>query len=181
MSLGDWRRDNINRLIQRLYTEIKDSGSSAKFSIAPFGLYRPGHPDGMPPPIEGTSGYDDVYGDSRWWLQQGWMDIFIPQIYWEIDPVEQSYPIVLDWWLDENNASVLVYAGNAIHKILPDRNDWPVSEIQRQIDVSRDPERREKLSLGNVAFSAKYFRDNTKNITEIFRTETYTEKATPPL
>ncbi len=180
MTRDDWRRDNINTMIERAYRVVEGSGHRAVFSVSPGGLYRPGDPEGMPPPIQGSNGYETIYADTKWWLQQGWMDMFIPQIYWEIDPPEQSYPIILDWWLDVNNVSIPIFAGNAIYKLLPEERDWPPEEIPRQIEISRDPERREKHSLGNVAFSAKYYRDNTKNITDIYRDEIYTGKATVP-
>ena len=33
----------------------------------------------------GLSSYDDVYVDSRKWIQEGWIDYIIPQIYWQFD------------------------------------------------------------------------------------------------
>jgi hypothetical protein len=51
-----------------------------------------------------------------------------------------------------------------------------------QIALSRESARRAKLSLGNVMYSAKYFRDNTKGITDAFTARVYTKKAiTPPM
>ncbi len=47
-------------------------------------------------------------------------------------------------------------------------NDWPVSEIIAQVMESRNPARREAFSLGNIQFSAKYFRDNTKGVRDEF-------------
>jgi uncharacterized lipoprotein YddW (UPF0748 family) len=42
LSLADWRRDNVNQLIQRLSTGIKTTKPAVKFGISPFGIYRPG-------------------------------------------------------------------------------------------------------------------------------------------
>lgn len=53
MARDDWRRNNVNTLVRRLNTEIHAIKPHVKFSVAPFGIYRPGHPDGMPPPIAG--------------------------------------------------------------------------------------------------------------------------------
>lgn len=53
MSKDDWRRDNVNKLVRRLHTDIHVLKPWVKFSVSPFGLYRPGHPDGMPSPIAG--------------------------------------------------------------------------------------------------------------------------------
>lgn len=69
-----------------------------------------------------------------------------------------------------------IYAANGVYRI----TSWPVSEIEAQIEISRDPARRDRLSLGNILFSAKYFRDNTKGITDTFQEQVYTVDAKIP-
>ena len=176
MLRDDWRQDNVDQMISRVYSTIKSIRSTVKFSIAPFGLYRPEEPDGMPYPITGFDPYSQIYADAKLWLQQGWVDFLSPQLYWTINSTGQSYPQILDWWLANNPALKHIYITNGVYRIAPSSLDWPVSEIQAQVDLSRDPSRRSLLSLGNVHFSAKYFRDNTKNITGIFNTQVYTSK-----
>ena len=177
MTLDDWRRDNVNRMVQLTYSTVQSYGK--QFSISPFGLYRPGHPDGVPPPITGFDPYSSLYADAKLWLQSGWVDLLIPQIYWEIVPPAQSYPIILKWWHDENILGKYVYAGNAVYRCHPSESDWPISEIQDQIEVSRTQVTEEE-GWGNVMFSAKYFRDNLKGITDLFKTEIYPINATVP-
>lgn len=57
MARDDWRRDNVNSLVRRLQTEIHVTKPWVKFSVSPFGIYRPGHPQGMPPSIAGKYNY----------------------------------------------------------------------------------------------------------------------------
>jgi hypothetical protein len=168
LARDDWRRDNVNRMIQRVYSTIKTMDSGCVFSISPFGLYRPGHPEGIPSPIAGLDPYSAMYADAKYWLQMGWMDAMAPQIYWAIDPPAQSYPVIVDWWLDNNPVGRHVYPANGVYKIA-DSNNWPVSEITNQVDLTRDDARRAKECLGNMFYSAKYFRDNTKGIYDVFR------------
>ena len=59
-----------------------------------------------------------------------------------------------------------VYAATGVYKM---DNGWPVSEITNQIAISRNPARRSKGSLGNIHYSAKYFRDNVKGIKDEFK------------
>ena len=82
-----------------------------KFSISPFGIYRPGHPDGMPSPITGLDPYTALFADAKLWMQEGWMDFLIPQLYWQTHPPAQSYPTLLDWWCDVGSQSgkVMLY------------------------------------------------------------------------
>ena len=76
-----------------------------KFSVSPFGLYRPGHSAGMPPPISGFDPYSQLYADALLWLQKGWVDFMAPQLYWAVNATHQSYPVLLDWWLKHNPAN----------------------------------------------------------------------------
>lgn len=70
------------------------------FSISPFGIYRPGHPEGMPDTIAGLDPYTQLYADAKLWVEAGWMDFLIPQLYWQIHPPAQSYSTLLQWWCD---------------------------------------------------------------------------------
>ena len=178
LSLGDWRRNNINTLVQRVYKGIKSKKKLVKFGISPSGLYKPGKPGGMPPPITGFDQYDETYADPKLWLQQGWVDYLTPQIYWKIAPPHQSYPKVLEWWLKVNIMRRHIYAGNGVYRLESADGGWEVSEIQRQIDISRSLSYQ--MSLGNVLFTAHDFRDNVKNVSDIFQMYVYQNLAIIP-
>ncbi|CAH1789642.1 unnamed protein product [Owenia fusiformis] len=181
MTLEDWRRRNIDQMVVRLFHTIRNNYDNVTFSISPFGIYRPGHPEGMPNSIKGFDPYSNLYADAKRWLQSGWVDILIPQIYWEIKPPDQSYPVILDWWLKASNErrGRHVYAGNALYKLV--QNNWNASEILQQIQVSRD-EATSKLkgSLGNVHFSFKNLKHNHKNITSALKGGPYRDICLPP-
>ena len=53
-----------------------------------------------------------------------------------------------------------------------------MSEIERQIEMTRRFQPND--ALGNIIFSAKYFRDNTKNVTDIFKAGVYKNSVTKP-
>jgi uncharacterized lipoprotein YddW (UPF0748 family) len=98
LSRDDWRRDNVNAFIERTCRSIKATKPWVKFGISPFGIWRP-H---QPPQIEGYDAYARLYADARKWLVNGWADYFAPQLYWDIAPKEQSFPVLLDWWNEQN-------------------------------------------------------------------------------
>jgi len=56
----------------------------------------------MPRPISGFDPYSKLYADSLLWLQRGWVDFLAPQLYWAVNSTGQSYPVLLDWWLQHN-------------------------------------------------------------------------------
>lgn len=73
LSREDWRRDNVNRFVFRMRQEIKTIKPDVVLTIAPFGIYRAGHPEGHPsPPIIGFDPYTQLYCDAKLWLQEGW-------------------------------------------------------------------------------------------------------------
>lgn len=173
LGLKDWRRQNVNLMIKRIHDGIKATKPYVKFGISPFGIYRPG----AAPGTVGLDQYDSLYADVKLWIEQGWMDYLSPQLYWKIDPPQQSYPVLLDWWLQHNPQRRHVYTGNALYRI---ENEWPVSELQRQVAISR--QRLAQLSLGNIFFSMKIFRDNRQGVNDIFKSAIYpTPALVPPM
>lgn len=172
LSRNDWRRDNVNRLVARMGREIRALKPDVALTIAPFGIYRAGHPEGHPsPPIIGFDPYTQLFCDAKLWLQEGWIDSLIPQLYWRIDPPAQSYPILLDWWLDQNVAEKEVNAGIGLYRI--ESLDWELDEIRRQVEISRENGNRLRGSWGTVMFCAKYIRDNFKEVRDYLRDVVY--------
>lgn len=98
LSRNDWRRENVNAFIERVYKSVKATKPWVKFGVSPFGIWRPGHPE----PIKGFDAFDELYADSRKWLVNGWVDYFTPQLYWAIGPKDQSFPVLLNWWKEQN-------------------------------------------------------------------------------
>lgn len=179
LSRADWRRDNVNRLVERCYNTIHGIKNHVKFSISPFGIYRPGQSGGMPPPIAGLDPYSEQYADTKLWLQNGWVDFLAPQLYWKISAPAQSYPTLLDWWLDEaNDLDRFVYAATGVYRL---EEGWPVGEILDQVSISRDNGRRSKGSLGNIHYSAKFFRDNYDGIKDEFIRINPNQASVPPM
>jgi uncharacterized lipoprotein YddW (UPF0748 family) len=173
LSLGDWRRDNVNQMVQRLSAGIKAAKPHVKFGISPFGIYRPG----QPPQIKGLDAYDVLYADAKKWLEEGWVDYLAPQLYWKIDQTAQSYPVLLNWWTDINSQRRHIYAGNNLGQL--DGNSWTIEEIEKQVEISR--KMIGKLSFGNIFFSMSAFTENRQNIYNNFKSSAYAQLALVPM
>ena len=173
LTKNDWRRSNVNNLIQTMYTRIHAVRPKAKFGISPFGIWKSGVPAG----ITGLSSFDSLYCDSRMWLEQGLVDYLTPQLYWRIDPAAQSYTNLLNWWVQQSAKGRHVYPGNALYRIVSTDQNWPVSEIVRQVNVTRSM--RTRLALGNVFFSTRQIMQNVKNV-QTDLAVLYREKAVVP-
>jgi uncharacterized lipoprotein YddW (UPF0748 family) len=107
LSRGDWRREQVNVFIQRVYKVIKDEKKYVKFGISPFGIWRPGYPES----IKGFDQYDKLYADAKLWLNEGWVDYFMPQLYWQVNNIPQSFPVLLGWWQSENTKQRHLWPG----------------------------------------------------------------------
>lgn len=130
LSRGDWRRDAVNTFIANLYKEIKKQKKEVKFGLSPFGIWRPGYPEG----ICCFDQYDVLYADARLWLNKGWIDYFSPQLYWPINRMNVSFPVLLGWWKDENFKGRHLWPGISVGADTSAKN---VNEILSQVMISR--------------------------------------------
>jgi len=165
----EWRRDNVDRFIHSLYEGIKAEKPFVKFGVSPFGIWRPGHPL----QIKGFDAYEQLFADSRKWLAQGWLDYFAPQLYWNIEPKEQSYPALLKWWAEQNPLHRHLWPGDAPNRIGTKRDSY---EIVNQIRLTR----QQPGASGNIHWSMKALMQNKDGINEALARDVYTQPALVP-
>jgi len=147
LSRSDWRRDAVNRFVERLYHDVKKEKNWVKVGISPFGIWRPGHPQG----IEGFDQYEGLFADAKKWLNEGWVDYFTPQLYWPIAQEKQSYPKLLAWWAKENTKNRHLWPGNIPSRAHDTKRGWTPIEIADQIRATR----AQAGATGNIHFSMK--------------------------
>jgi uncharacterized lipoprotein YddW (UPF0748 family) len=154
---ADWRRRNVDVFVEQLHRGIHELKPWVKFGISPFGIVRPGIPEGIQ---SGVDQYDELYADVRKWLRQGWCDYISPQLYWPIAQKEQSYPTLLRWWAAENPRGSHLWIGNFATNAATGARGWSVDELLAQIRMTRE----EQGATGNVHFSMKVLRDDTGGV-----------------
>lgn len=98
--IGDWRRYNVNLFVQMLHDSVKAVKPWVKFGVSPFGIYHNQKQGSKLPGSEtkGLQNYDDLYADVLYWVEKGWVDYTIPQIYWEIGHKSADYDCLIRWW-----------------------------------------------------------------------------------
>lgn len=167
LSRDEWRRENVNTFIARTYQSIKAAKPWVKFGLSPFGIWRPGYP----PQIKGFDAHAKLYADARKWVQLGWADYFAPQLYWASDSSEQSFPVLLGWWADQNAKQRHLWPGlNAAEAGGKLKND----EIARQIRLTR----KQTGASGTILYSFHWLMDN-QPLAHSLRTE-YAQTALVP-
>jgi uncharacterized lipoprotein YddW (UPF0748 family) len=148
LSRDDWRRDNVNRFVQKLSQEIKAAKPWVQFGVSPFGIWRPKNP----PQIAGMDAYEKIYADSRKWLVNGWVDYLAPQLYWPIATREQSFPALFNWWEAQNFDDRHVWPALADSSV---GTKFPVTEIPHQIQITR-----QRSDPGTVHYHLRSILDN---------------------
>ncbi|WP_426078412.1 glycoside hydrolase family 10 protein [Janthinobacterium sp. PSPC3-1] len=168
-----WRRQNVNQLIEGLYTGIHREKSWVRFGISPFGI---GRPNLRPPGIVGFSQYDKLYADAELWLAKGWLDYLSPQLYWPVAQAPQAFGVLLDYWLAQNPYGRHVWPGLYTSRIDNTPKSFTPQEIVKQIEVTRT----RPGANGQVHFSMVPLMQNRKGISEQLKAGVYQSPALIP-
>ncbi len=165
------RRSYVDSFVSNLYSAVKRQKSWVRVGISPFGIWRPGVPSGIE---AGLDSYEQLGGDSRKWLKNGWVDYLAPQLYWPISPQKQSFPALLSWWREQGSRPV--WPGIATERIGGKEDRRSASEITNQIDLTR---KIGKNWNGHIHWSAKSLVRNQGGIATKLA-NTYTQPAAVP-
>jgi uncharacterized lipoprotein YddW (UPF0748 family) len=134
LSRDEWRRQNVDQLVERLYRTVHATKPNVMFGVSPFGI---GRPDRRPPGIKGSSQYDTIYANVELWLEKGWMDYLAPQIYWKVGEKSHEFDVLLDYWISQNTQRRHLWPGLFASAINDSVKAWVPADILRQIDVIR--------------------------------------------
>lgn len=149
MSLDNWRMQNVNTLICKVYRTIKSVDSSVEFGISPQGNI--GNNDGL---------YVDV---KSWCTCKGFADYICPQIYFSLENPALTFEDCLDSWtsldFDEN---VKLYVGLGGYKAGNgeyDEKTWLLSDsiLADEYDILRN----NKSVRGFMLYSYNCLEDDT--------------------
>ncbi|ALJ56494.1 hypothetical protein AMD24_00311 [Candidatus Xiphinematobacter sp. Idaho Grape] len=134
LEIGDWRRQNINRLVHKLSILIHQERPGMKFGISPFGIYTRGSPSTVEADLDQLN---CLYSDPVFWMCHGWVDYIAPQLYWK-EGGPRSFSTLLKWWRSQkiNPHGIPIYPGITLER-LAQRNSWPVSEIVLQMRLEK--------------------------------------------
>ncbi len=129
LSLADWRRENVNQMVQQVYAAVKTANPTVSFGISTAG--------------NNQYNYDTMYADVNTWMATpGYVDYVMPQLYWGFDytgasgstaPAFQNK--VNEWAAYERLPQVRLYAGLAAYHIddedggTNDQSEWASGHI----------------------------------------------------
>lgn len=153
LSLADWRRENITRIVRRVHDEVKAIKPWVKLSSSPIGKYKnlSRYRSG------GWDCYDAVYQDPQAWLRDNIQDMLFPMMYFTGD---NYYPFLYDW--AEHNYGHPIAAGLGIYFLDPREGRWQLNEVRAEMHAARNS------GVGGIAFYRSDFL--TRNVKGIYDT-----------
>jgi uncharacterized lipoprotein YddW (UPF0748 family) len=154
MDKEDWRRNNVSLFISQLNTNIKRLKPYVKLGISPFGIWRNKYKDPKGSDTRGLSTYDNLYADVLLWMEKGWIDYLLPQLYWEHNHHTAPFSVLMPWWLDHCYKRQ-VYYGLGLYK-MADAHSGPWSKSDELLWQLRDI-RGKCPNSGYAVFSASSF------------------------
>jgi uncharacterized lipoprotein YddW (UPF0748 family) len=186
----DWRRANVDSLVQQLYTTVHQIKPWVRVGISPFGL---GRPDRRPPGVGGPapstgsaspvgfSQYDKLYADVERWFTEGWLDYLAPQLYWQINREGLQFPVLLDLWVAENTKRRHLWPGLFTSQVTKGEalgpRAWPAREIAEQIALQRQ---RGERANGHIHFSMVALMQNRDGLATLLQGGAYAQPALVP-
>ncbi|MBQ0083867.1 MAG: family 10 glycosylhydrolase [Clostridiales bacterium] len=128
LDIGNWRRQNVNTLLNACYCAVKQKGENLVFGISPA--------------ADIDKCYNSMYADVEGWLGGGYIDYIMPQLYFGFRYPKENFRFdsLLEKWLDiTGNRSADLYCGLPNYKIgssaQADKEEWNSDKdiIARQI------------------------------------------------
>jgi len=171
---GDWRRNNVNLLMQEVQDTVKSVKPYVKFGVSPFGIWQSGTPTGT----SGLSGRTTIFADALAWIEDESVDYLVPQLYWAFGCC-QNFDLLSDWWNDQTGNKVQFYTGIGLYK--SDRSTYggslySANEVPNQIRYTRETE-----TDGNVLFRSRNITVfNSRGIRDTLSTDLYKNRALVP-
>lgn len=134
---GDWRRENVDRLIELVSKTIKDIKPWVRFGISPFGIWRNKSSDPRGSESSGLQNYDDLYADVLLWAKNGWIDYLAPQLYWTLDLKVAPTRKLARWWNDNVDPRCHLYIGYDVQRTMNNQAAGEPNELGAKVELSR--------------------------------------------
>ncbi|MGN0281734.1 MAG: glycoside hydrolase family 10 protein [Prevotella sp.] len=177
-NINDWRRYNVNLFIQQLHDTITKVKPWVKFGVSPFGIYRNKKNSPIGSETNGLQNYDDLYADVLLWINNGWIDYCVPQIYWQIGHSAADYATLIEWWSKHAGGRPL-FIGEDVERTVkyPDPSNINIHQQAAKMRLHRQHHNVQ----GTVLWYAKAAVDNIGNYGTMLRNNYWRTPALQPL
>lgn len=175
--IADWRRDNVNVFMKQLSERIHSVKPWVKFGVSPFGIYRNRRSASIGSDTNGTQNYDDLYADVLLWVNNGWVDYCVPQIYWQIGHKAADYATLIRWW-NRYAAARPLYIGEDVERTV--KHPDPSNPAANQMAAKRTLHNQMRNVSGTVLWYSKAVVDDIGKYGTMLRTHYWKYPALQP-
>ena len=134
LSLEDWRRNNVNELVEKIDKTLSKIDEDIWFGISPAGN------------LEYSR--DSIFGDVETWVEHEWVDYIAPQIYFGYTNKSRPYAATLTQWSEVvKGTDVQLIVGLGAYKINQkngnsDDEEWIEDShiLMKQIEDAKEAE-----------------------------------------
>lgn len=136
-NIGDFRRSNVNSLIEKLDSALHAVKSDTAFGVSPAGIWDNKSTNSRGSDTAGRSSYSEIYCDTLAWIEAGTVDYICPQIYWSIGYEIADFSTLVTWWQNAVSGSdVSLYIGIGAYRMEDAKQGdtfYGTDEILRQL------------------------------------------------
>ena len=144
ITVQDWRRQNVQKMVQDVYDTIAAVKPWVTFGISPFGIWTNDtyvarqHDITLPKGIASSANmYAEIYCDPITWLEDGTVDYISPQLYWSTTS-GQPYATLCSWWADiANRFGRHFYSSQSTDTYSRGASGFTLSEMRKQNELNR--------------------------------------------
>lgn len=178
-NIKDWRRDNVDRFIKDLSETIHKIKPWVKFGVSPFGIYRNiKNAPNIGSKTNGLQNYDELYADVLKWINNGWIDYCVPQLYWEIGHKVADYKELIQWW-NRYAGNRPLYIGEDVLRTV--RHADPQNPRLHQLPAKHRLRQQSENVQGTVLWYSTSVVKNPGNYATLLRTNYWKYPALQPL
>ena len=183
MSIGNWRRRNVNDMVADVYNAIKEIRPDVRFGISPAGVSSKSvsRYSGLKTPSSyGVTAsdwqYDQIYSDPLAWLEEGTIDFISPQCYWLTTHSSAPFGPLTKWWsYAADYFGLHYYASHSVSYIGSSDKQSNWEELAKQVSFNR--QYVENNAQGSVYYSTKNLTTGTR---ELLKSGVYSTPALAP-
>ena len=186
MSFGDWRRDNVNRMVQAVYDMIQETRPEVRYGISPAGVAASssavaGKHGVDPCPTGSDWQYNGIFSDPLAWLEAQSIDYISPQVYWPFGHSTNDYGKITGWWGQiAAHFGRQVYISSSISGLTSSSTAVQYKEYADEVEYNRTSS--VDGNPGAIFYSCKYlYALNSNTLAHYLKNTVFTRPALPPV